>query len=115
MNPVFPDKKRAIRADKVPEKADWYVYYRVRVEQEAALHTCVVAMQRSLLALCGVTGSLKRRPQQRDGLHTWMEVYLDAPTGFDSMLAAETQRAKLSDLIEGERHVEHFWDVTICA
>jgi hypothetical protein len=98
-----------------PNTVDWYIYYQVRAEHETTLHERVSTMQRRLLQTCGVIGSLKRRPQLRDGLHTWMEVYIAAPIDFDTLLAAEVSAAKLSELIDGERHVEHFWDVTSCA
>jgi hypothetical protein len=72
-------------------------------------------MQARLLQQVGVKGALKRRPQVREGLHTWMEVYIAAPSNFDEILASEVMTAQLSELIEGDRHVEHFWDVTSCA
>jgi hypothetical protein len=98
-----------------PATVDWYIYYHVRAEHETTLHARVSAMQSRLQQTCGVTGALKRRPQLRDGLHTWMEVYIAAPIDFDTLLAAEVLAAKLPELIDGERHVEHFWDVTSCA
>ena len=115
MNSTLHGNQQAADTGKTPEKADWYVYYRVRVEHDAVLQARVAAMQNRLLQQCGVTGALKRRPQQRDGLHTWMEVYLAAPADFDAMLTAAVQSAGLSNFIDGDRHVEHFWDVTSCA
>lgn len=108
-------EQRIVDIAAAPDTVDWYIYYHVRAEHEAALHARVSAMQNRLLQTCGVTGSLKRRPQLRDGLHTWMEVYIAAPIDFDTLLATEVSTAKLSELIDGERHVEHFWDVTSCA
>lgn len=94
---------------------DWYIYYHVRADHAALLQTRVTAMQRHLLQHHGIAGALKRRPQLRDGLHTWMEVYTSAPNNFDTILASEVESAALSELIDGERHVEHFWDLSSCA
>jgi hypothetical protein len=101
--------------DKAPDKVDWYIYYRVRAEQAPLLHARVSAMQRRLLQQAGVRAMLKQGPQLRDGFHTWMEVYVAAPSDFGAILAREVLNAELSEIIDGERHVEHFWDVTSCA
>lgn len=99
----------------IPDRTDYYVYYRVRVENAAQLLQNVCAMQKRLLQYHGIVGSLKRRPQLRDGMHTWMEVYPGAPNDFDAVLAAEVLQAGLTNWIDGERHVEHFWDLNSCA
>jgi hypothetical protein len=108
-------EQHMIDAANAPGKMDWYIYYRVRAEHDVLLHERVSAMQARLLQQAGITGALKRRPQIREGMHTWMEVYIAAPSNFDTILATEVANANLSVLIEGERHVEHFWDVTSCA
>jgi hypothetical protein len=116
MKPRVPTgEQHIIDATNALDKVDWYIYYRARAEQDALLHERVSAMQARILHQFGVSGALKRRPQMRDGLHTWMEVYIAAPSNFDEILKLEVLTAKLLELIEGERHVEHFWDVSSCA
>ncbi len=94
--------------------ADWYIYYRVRIEHADLLQQRVSAMQARLHQQAGITCALKKRPQARDGHHTWMEVYQAAPEDFEAMLARELQVAGVEELIDGERHTEHFLDVTSC-
>ena len=114
-NSIPAGEQQIIDVANVIDKVDWYIYYRVRAEHDNLLHERVSAMQARLLQQAGVNGALKRRPQVREGMHTWMEVYIAAPGNFDAILASEVLTANLSELIEGERHVEHFWDVTSCA
>lgn len=92
-----------------------YVYYRALGTQAEALTTRVLAMQAQLSQQYGVEASLKRRPREEAGMHTWMEVYRSAPDGFDGTLQQAAQDADLSCLIHGERHVEHFLDIASCA
>lgn len=94
---------------------DLYIYYRVRNEDAAALQVRVSGMQHRLAVDCGVAGSLKRRPEEKDGLQTWMEVYQDVPDGFETSLDAAVARSALPDLIDGPRHIEHFMDIPACA
>jgi hypothetical protein len=109
----------ATESDPEPEHGgsniDWYIYYRVRAELAANLQMRVAAMQTRLLTEFGIAGALKRRPQAQDGRHTWMEIYTAVPHHFDAILASAVSAAGLSELIDGERHAEHFWDVTSCA
>jgi hypothetical protein len=94
---------------------DCYVYYKVRAANGTLLRERVAGLQQRLQAQWGVACSLKRRPQSKDGLDTWMEVYLAVPEGFEQGLARELHDAQVQDLIDGERHVEHFLDLTSCA
>jgi len=91
--------------------ADLYVYYKVRSEDAAALAPRVRALQTEVAATLGVAGQLKRRPEARDGLQTWMEVYPAAPDGFAGHLDAAVVRAGLADTIVGGRHTEAFVDL----
>jgi hypothetical protein len=59
--------------------------------------------------------ALKRRPEAKDGRHTWMEVYLAVPDGFDAVLERSVEQAQLARLIDGERHAERFMDAASCA
>lgn len=94
---------------------DMYIYYQVREENAQALQVRVSEMQASLAKMHGVACSLKRRPQAKDGRHTWMEVYLAAPEDFNGALEHAVRRAEISALIDNERHIEYFLDVPPCA
>ncbi len=94
---------------------DYYVYYKVPAAHRALLQERVGGLQRRLHRQFGIACSLKRRPHGKDGLDTWMEVYLAAPEGFEQNLARELLTAQVQELIDGERQVEHFLDVISCA
>ena len=94
---------------------DLYIYYQVRIEDAAALSSRVWAMQARLATEHGVAGQLKRRPGAKDGLQTWMEIYLDVKAGFDAVLAAAVVHAALAELAAGKRHIEIFTDLSTCA
>lgn len=94
---------------------DLYVYYKVRVEQADALAPLVRAMQARLARSHGVAGQLKRRPEAKDGMQTWMEVYLATAPAFAAALSFAANEAGLSGLIAGERRTEIFTDLTPCA
>lgn len=93
---------------------DLYVYYKVRESQAASLQGAVRAMQYGLAASHGVAGMLKRRPETRDGLQTWMEVYPAVPAGFVAVLDDAVAQAGLAALAEGPRHTEVFTDLEPC-
>jgi hypothetical protein len=95
--------------------ADLYIYYQVCDQHAAALEPRVRVMQAGIAARHGVTGQLKRRPEAKDGLQTWMEIYPTTGAGFDAVLASAVQDAALLELIEGERHTEIFTDLITCA
>ncbi|OWW20020.1 DUF4936 family protein [Noviherbaspirillum denitrificans] len=92
---------------------DLYIYYRVRGDNAPALHARVTAMQQRIAN--GVAVALKRRPEEKDGLQTWMEVYLAVPEGFEAILQDAVAKDGLAGLIEGPRHTEHFVDIPACA
>ena len=94
---------------------DLYIYYQVRGENMPALQARATVMQHGLIARYGVAATLKRRPVEKDGLQTWMEVYHAVPDGFEAMLDDAVTQAGLVDLIEGCRHTEHFVDIPPCA
>lgn len=95
---------------------DLYVYYKVQAANAAALREAVMAMQSALAAAHGIAPQLKRRPQARDGMQTWMEVYPAlAGDAFLAVLEAAVARAGLAQWTAGERHVEIFEDFPPCA
>jgi hypothetical protein len=90
---------------------DLYVYYKVRELDAAALAPRVRALQ----ARVGVPAQLKRRPDVRDGLQTWMEVYPGVADDFPARLAAAAHDAGVEGLIDGPRRAEIFTDLPTCA
>ena len=94
---------------------DLYIYYRARCENAELLQMNVHTMQRCLAAEYGIVIELKRRPEEKEGRHTWMEVYLAVPDGFETTLERAVTQAGLSALIDGPRHTEYFLDCSACA
>jgi hypothetical protein len=96
------------------ERMDLYVYYRVRSDRTGELRAQAGAMQKWLTQEYGIVTGLKRRPEEKDGMQTWMEVYQAVPDGFAVMLERAVAQAGLAALIEGQRHTEYFLDVSAC-
>jgi hypothetical protein len=96
-------------------KTDLYIYYRARCEHAANLLDCAASLQRRVKQEYGIVTALKRRPEIKNGMHTWMEVYLDVPPGFEEKLTPMIAEAGLIGLIDGERHTETFLDYSACA
>jgi hypothetical protein len=94
---------------------DLYIYYRVRSGDADALHAKAAAMQAALGKKYGIVGALKRRPEEKDGRQTWMEVYEGVSEGFETSLESAVAEAGLPALIDGARHTEYFMDVSSCA
>jgi len=94
-------------------KMDLYVYYKVSESDAAALAPRVRAMQAALAAHQGVGAQLKRRPESRDGMQTWMEVYPGVAEDFHGRLAQAEARAGLLELIAGPRRAEVFIDLDV--
>jgi len=94
---------------------DLYVYYRADCVHAQAVAERARAMQSVLSQRYGVAAALKRRPEAKDGRHTWMETYLNIPGNFDAILAQAVLESELDSLIDGERHTEYFLDATTCA
>lgn len=96
-------------------RIELYIYYRVRAENAEALRSRVTDMQRCLSRDYGIVTALKRRPEERDGLQTWMEIYQSIPADFECVLDRAILQSGLPALIDGQRHTEHFVDVSSCA
>jgi hypothetical protein len=90
---------------------DLYVYYKVRELDADALAPRVRALQADIAARHGVQGQLKRRPEARDGVQTWMEVYPAVGADFGALLADAASRAGFDALLAGPRHAEIFVDL----
>lgn len=94
---------------------DLYIYYQVPCARAEELMARVTAMQSSLSQQYGLAAGLKRRPEEKAGLHTWMETYNSVPDGFDAILMHAVTQAELASLIAGPRHTEYFLDISSCA
>jgi hypothetical protein len=94
---------------------DLYVYYKVREQDAALLEPRVRALQAGMASRFGISPQLKRRPETRDGLQTWMEVYPGTDDAFAGALAQAAADANLDALITGPRRAEVFMDLTPCA
>ncbi|HEY8609518.1 MAG TPA: DUF4936 family protein [Noviherbaspirillum sp.] len=94
---------------------DLYIYYRVLPGNAAVLQEKAAAMQQRLSRAHGIVAGLKRRPEEKEGRQTWMEVYHDVPAGFADLLQAAVTEAGLDRLADGPRHTEIFVDVIPCA
>jgi hypothetical protein len=94
---------------------DLYVYYKVSERNAARLEPLVRAMQAGLGAAHATVPLLRRRPEARDGVQTWMEVYPSVSDSFADALAQAAIEAGLAELIAGPRHAEVFMDLTTCA
>jgi hypothetical protein len=87
-----------------------YIYYRVQAGHAARLAPMIRAMQAEL-----GSGMVLRRPEEKDGLQTWMEVYADAEADFCARLDAAVRATGLMQYIEGPRHLETFVELPSCA
>jgi hypothetical protein len=97
---------------------DLYIYYKVSAAAAAELAPRVCALQATLATSHGIAAALKRRPGERDGCQTWMEVYSKVPSGFEATLAQAVQDSGIGALITGGvdgRHTEIFVDMEACA
>jgi len=94
---------------------DLYIYYKVKEADVASLLAAVAAMQASLAQHHGVACQLKRRPETKEGLQTWMEVYAGTSEGFAAALQQAVADAGVDQHTTGLRHTEVFMDVTPCA
>lgn len=94
---------------------DLYIYYRVHVDRTQLFKDQIGAIQQQIMREHGVVAALKHRPESSQGFGTWMEVYLNVPTDFETTLDQIIKLSRLPDLIDGNRHVEHFMDVSVCA
>lgn len=94
---------------------DWYIYYLVSNNQADELQKQVLNMQTKLAREFGLIAELKRRPEEKNKCHTWMEVYRNVPENFDTILEQAVTQAGIKTLINGERHLERFLDLSACA
>lgn len=87
-----------------------FIYYRIASTEAAAARADVEAVQDTLRARHpGLQAGLWRRPQEKDGMQTWMETYTH-PAGVDEAVEADIAAAALplARWLQGPRHVEVF-------
>ncbi len=87
-----------------------FIYYRVASSRAAAARLEVEALQSRLReALPGLQTQLLRRPEEKDGQQTWMEIY-SHPQGVSPQAQDHIEAAarELQALCPGPRHVEVF-------
>ncbi len=92
---------------------DLYVYYKVREEHAERLAGLVCAFQARMIQ--AGAARLLRRPESKDGVQTWMEVYPDVPEHFAEQLETAAAGAGFDGLIDGPRRVEVFVEFPPCA
>ncbi|MBC3935850.1 DUF4936 family protein [Undibacterium sp. CY7W] len=98
---------------------DCYVYFKTPEEKSAAVIAEVALLQQRLHALCPELQqagmALQRRPELKQGLITWMEIYHQVPDNFEALLRSALQHVDFPELQYAERHAEYFVDVVVCA
>ena len=77
---------------------NYYVYYRVALDQSERARSVVAALQDDVLAQTGVRGRLMHR---RDDPATWMEIYEGVSDGhaFDASLATAVKRSGFAGVL----------------
>jgi len=93
---------------------DLYVYYKVPEANAARLEPLVRAMQ-ARLAQDGIAAQLKRRPEGKHGVQTWMEVYPGVDEGLAARVEERALDSGMASLIDGPRRAEVFVEFTACA
>jgi hypothetical protein len=79
-------------------KLNFYIYYRVPVQNAERARVAVNELQRELSGIAGISGRLLRR---RDDETTWMEIYENVQDGarFEAELASLVERHGLAALL----------------
>ena len=94
---------------------DIYLYYTIRESDAAIARARVAALQHRLGTSYDITPALRRRPETRDGLQTWMEIYPNVPDHFDRVIEQIAAEEGASELATNGRHVEYFMELPPCA
>ncbi|MFZ6722837.1 DUF4936 family protein [Undibacterium sp. Ji49W] len=94
---------------------DCYIYFKTMSSQETEVILQEQLLQDHMRQQSGNAHGLQRRPSAQDGLHTWMEVHRQVSPDFEQQLAQAYAQTRLSELLQGERHMEYFMDVSLCA
>ena len=90
---------------------DIYIYYTIKDSDCDIAKRRVAELQHGLSDRYGINAQCKRRPEVRDDLQTWMEIYLNVPVGFEQSIEQAAAEIGLSDMAQNNRHIEHFMDL----
>jgi hypothetical protein len=96
---------------------DCYIYYKAKVENARHVQVCVKRLQQYVVDNLWASSDfamtapqLQRRPEEIDGVHTWMEVYKDVPAQFERIAKDAAIASGILDHVVGERRLEYFID-----
>ncbi len=92
-----------------------YIYFKASVDKEAEVLRQEQLLQKLMRQTDQQSPGLQRRPAEQDGMHTWMEIYHEVTPDFEQRLALAYAQTGLLQLQSGERHMEYFVDVDLCA
>lgn len=87
-----------------------YVYFKAAAEDEQHIRQCFARLRLSLEKI-GFNVRFQRRPEVKDGLQTWMEVYENVPDHFEELIAAVVAESGLNEYIVGARYYERFLEI----
>ena len=97
---------------------DLFIYYKVNKLNAVNLRQKISMLQAELSKNWQVKTALKLRTEVQlstDQFETWMEVYAQIPEGFLTALQTACDAMDVQSFIEGERHIESFTDIAVCA
>ncbi len=92
-----------------------YIYFRASTGKEAEVLQQEHLLQKLMRVADQQSPVLQRRPVEQDGMHTWMEIYHQVTSDFEQRLELAYAQTGLKQLQSGERHMEYFLDVDLCA
>ncbi|MFZ6742512.1 DUF4936 family protein [Undibacterium sp. JH2W] len=92
-----------------------YIYFKAAADKEAEVLQQEQLLQNLMHQANQQRPGLQRRPTEQDGMHTWMEVYHQVASDFEQRLELAYAQTGLQQLQSGERHMEYFMDVNLCA
>ncbi|MFZ6678567.1 DUF4936 family protein [Undibacterium sp. Tian12W] len=92
-----------------------YIYFKASAGKEAEVLQQERLLQNLMRQENEKSPALQRRPTEQDGMHTWMEIYHQVTSDFEQRLELAYAQTGLKQLQSGERHMEYFVDVDLCA
>ncbi|MES2037502.1 MAG: DUF4936 family protein [Pseudomonadota bacterium] len=92
-----------------------YIYFKASAGKEAEVLQQEQLLQNLMRQADQQSPGLQRRPAEQDGMHTWMEIYHQVTSDFEQRLELAYAQTGLQQLQSGERHMEYFMDVNLCA
>ncbi|PXX46912.1 DUF4936 family protein [Undibacterium pigrum] len=92
-----------------------YIYFKASAGKEAEVLQQERLLQNLMRQENEKSPLLQRRPTEQDGMHTWMEIYHQVTSDFEQRLELAYAQTGLQQLQSGERHMEYFVDIDLCA